>query len=256
MPGAATTPRFSVIVPALNEEANLDAALAEVVRGFDAAGLSMEVLVFDDASTDRTGAIADAWAARDPRLHAFHNPRRLNIGGIYKAGIREARGEYTLLVPGDNEMLVDEILKGARLAHTADVVLFYVTNASQVRAGARNFVSGFYVRVVNLLFNTRFRQWHQHLSDGAAATDRDHDRGVLLSDGGRGQGVAFRGRLHRRGDSHQAPGWRPVQGGLLPERPARGLGAGPALVGSHGPRARALPPPRAPARHPLTAAAC
>ena len=153
----APPPQFSVIVPALNEEANLDAALSEIVGGFDAAGLSVEILVFDDASTDRTGAIADAWAARDPRVRAFHNPRRLNIGGIYKAGIRGARGEHLLLVPGDNEMLVDEILKGARLADVADVVLFYVTNAAQARSGARNFVSGLYVRVVNLMFNTRFR---------------------------------------------------------------------------------------------------
>jgi glycosyltransferase involved in cell wall biosynthesis len=150
-------PQFSVIVPALNEEANLDAAVSEVLRGFDAAGLGVEVLVFDDASTDRTGAIADAWARRDPRVRAFHNPRRLNIGGIYKAGIREARGEHTLLVPGDNEMLVDEIVKGARLAATADIVLFYVTNAREVRSTARVFLSGLYVRVVNLLFNTRFR---------------------------------------------------------------------------------------------------
>jgi glycosyltransferase involved in cell wall biosynthesis len=150
-------PQFSVIVPALNEEANLDAAVSEILRGFGAAGLDVEILVFDDASTDGTGAIADAWARRDPRVRAFHNPRRLNIGGIYKAGIREARGEHTLLVPGDNEMLVDEIVKGARLAAEADLVLFHVTNAREARPPLRLLLSGLYVRIVNLLFGTRFR---------------------------------------------------------------------------------------------------
>lgn len=150
-------PRFTVIVPALNEEENLGATLEAILREFGAAGFAVEILVFDDASTDRTGEIADAWARRDPRVRTFHNPRRLNIGGSYKAGIREARGAHILLVPGDNEMLLDEIVRGARYADAADVVLFYVTNAWEARPALRVVLSGLYVRVVNVLFNTRFR---------------------------------------------------------------------------------------------------
>jgi glycosyltransferase involved in cell wall biosynthesis len=150
-------PRFTVIVPALNEEANLDATVATILEAFDAQGFSLEVLVFDDASTDRTGAIADDWARRDGRVCAFHNRRRLNIGGIYKAGIGEARGDHLLLIPGDGEVLLDQVLRGAPHAASADMVLFYVTNAREIRSPLRVLLSGLYVRLVNLLFNTRFR---------------------------------------------------------------------------------------------------
>lgn len=150
-------PRFTVVVPALNEQPNLGSTVESILRGFTAAGLDLEILVFDDASTDRTGAIADEWAALDRRVRAFHNPRRLNIGGIYKAGIRESTGEHLLLIPGDNEMLIDEIVRGAHHAHEADVILFYVTNAWAARPPLRALLSRLYVLLVNLLFHTRFR---------------------------------------------------------------------------------------------------
>ena len=150
------TPSFSVVVPALNEEANLGPTVEAIVREFGRGGGFLEVLVFDDASTDGTGRVADDLARRDGRVRVFHNPRRLNIGGIYKAGLREARGEHYLLIPGDNETRVDEISRGAQHAAQADLVVFFVTNTT-VRGTARRLLSRLYVRAVNALFTTGFR---------------------------------------------------------------------------------------------------
>jgi len=100
-------PSFTVIVPALNEEQNLRPAVEAILEQASPVATFLEVLVFDDASTDRTGAVADELARRDSRVRVVHNPRRLNIGGIYKAGVLAARGDYVFLVPGDNEMRVD-----------------------------------------------------------------------------------------------------------------------------------------------------
>lgn len=148
-------PSFSVIVPALNEEANLRPAVEAILREIGPLATPLEVLIFDDASTDRTGQVADRLATDDARIRVFHNHRRLNIGGIYKAGIREAKGEYVFLVPGDNEVRVDEIARGLRYLDRADLVVFYVTNA-RVRSWPRRALSRLYVGLVNLLFGTRF----------------------------------------------------------------------------------------------------
>lgn len=158
MPGPHGTPvpgSVTVIVPALNEEHNLRPTVEAVLREFGQERGHLEVLVFDDASTDGTGRVADDLARLDSRVRTFHNPTRLNIGGIYKAGMREARGERVLLIPGDNETRVDEIVRGARRAPDADLVVFYITNAA-VRPLGRRLASRLYVRVVNLLFGTRF----------------------------------------------------------------------------------------------------
>ena len=148
-------PSFSVIVPALNEEENLRPAVEAVLQEIGPLATALEVLIFDDASTDRTGEVADRLAAADGRVRVFHNPRRLNIGGIYKAGVREARGEYVFLIPGDNEIRVDEVARGLKYLEQADVVIFYVTNV-RVRPWLRRRLSRLYAWLVNQLFGTDF----------------------------------------------------------------------------------------------------
>lgn len=148
-------PSFTVIVPALNEEQNLRPTVEAILEQTGPLATFLEVLVFDDASTDRTGAVADELARRDPRVRVVHNPRRLNIGGIYKAGVQAARGEYVFLVPGDNEIRIDEITRGLKCLDQTDLVVFYVTNVG-VRSWGRRRLSRLYAAGVNFMFGTRF----------------------------------------------------------------------------------------------------
>lgn len=166
--------RLSIIVAALNEEKNLEAAIRGITQAFGRLGVDYEILLFDDNSTDATPRLADALAAADPRIRAFHNGRRLNIGGIYKAGIREARYEYCLLLPGDNEVDVDQVAHGVPLTEHADVVVTYTIN-SHVRRPFRRALSGAYVRIVNLLFGTDFRY-----TNGSNICRTDLLRGITI----------------------------------------------------------------------------
>ena len=56
---ASAIPRVSVIVPARNEEASLEACLQSLVTQ---ESVSFEVIVVDDASSDGTRAIAEKFA--------------------------------------------------------------------------------------------------------------------------------------------------------------------------------------------------
>ena len=64
-------------------------ALAEVGPLVDG---SIEVLVVDDGSTDRTPELADELAAADARVRVHHQPNR-GYGGALRAGFENARGE-------------------------------------------------------------------------------------------------------------------------------------------------------------------
>jgi glycosyltransferase involved in cell wall biosynthesis len=149
-------PTFSIVVPALNEEANLVPAVEAIIKTFGSDPATCEVLVFDDASTDRTGERADELARRFPNVRAFHNRTRLNIGGIYHAGLRYARHRYYLLLPGDNEVAIEGVLAGVTHLGRADIVLSYTVNP-EVRPPLRRFLSRAYVIAVNLIFGTHFR---------------------------------------------------------------------------------------------------
>ncbi len=98
-------PRVSIIVPARNEEETLPALLESLLR-LDYPGY--DVTLVDDASTDRTGLIADEWAARREsagRLKVIHN-RELPLGWSGKVhalnlAARAAQGEWILATDAD-----------------------------------------------------------------------------------------------------------------------------------------------------------
>lgn len=97
----ATThaPLVSVIIPAYNVEAYVEAAVRSVL---DQTLTDIEVIVVDDGSKDATGEILDRMAKDDPRLTALH----VQNGGAPAArnlAIDRARGRYLVFVDADDE---------------------------------------------------------------------------------------------------------------------------------------------------------
>lgn len=86
---------LSVIVPAHNEERELPATLAALREALDEVAAEHELLVVDDASTDRTAAIAEAAGARVVQVAVRH------IAAARNAGARAARGDTLLFVDAD-----------------------------------------------------------------------------------------------------------------------------------------------------------
>ena len=62
-------PMISFIIPAYNEEAVLGATLDSILSAVEAAHMPFEIIVVDDASTDRTAEIARSKGARVVRVH-------------------------------------------------------------------------------------------------------------------------------------------------------------------------------------------
>jgi dolichol-phosphate mannosyltransferase len=78
--------RALVIVPTYNEKPNIERLIAAVL----AQDPRLEVLVVDDNSADGTGAIVDALAECDARVHVLHRPGKMGLGTAYVAGFRWA----------------------------------------------------------------------------------------------------------------------------------------------------------------------
>jgi glycosyltransferase involved in cell wall biosynthesis len=106
--GTALRPRLTFFFPAFDEEENVeqtvDLALEKIAPMVD----SIEVLIVDDGSRDRTPQLADALAAADPRVRVYHQPNR-GYGGALKAGFRNARGELIAFSDGDLQFDLDEL---------------------------------------------------------------------------------------------------------------------------------------------------
>jgi dolichol-phosphate mannosyltransferase len=76
--------RGLVITPTYNERENLGRLVPQIL----AQDPRLDVLVIDDASPDGTGAVADALASHEPRVHVMHRDGKLGLGTAYLAGFR------------------------------------------------------------------------------------------------------------------------------------------------------------------------
>ncbi|MCA9539541.1 MAG: polyprenol monophosphomannose synthase [Myxococcales bacterium] len=117
-----SAPRPLVVIPTYNEKDNLP-TLLDAVHG---ALPSAHVLVVDDNSPDGTGALADARAAADKRVHVLHRPGKQGLGRAYLAGFAWAlERDYTHVFEMDADFSHDPRALPVLLAATeeADVAL-------------------------------------------------------------------------------------------------------------------------------------
>ena len=95
-------PSLSVVIPARDEAATVEAAMASRC-GEDYP--AMDLLLVDDRSTDGTSAIADRLAAGEPRLRVLHldalPPGWLGKVHALQRGVEAATGDWVLLTDAD-----------------------------------------------------------------------------------------------------------------------------------------------------------
>lgn len=111
----------SVIVPVYNVEKELPECIDSILKQ---TYQNIEVLLIDDGSPDRSGAICDRYQVKDSRVRVFHKKN----GGLSDArnyGIERCKGEYLICVDSDD--VVKDTLIETELAlaqkHRADMVV-------------------------------------------------------------------------------------------------------------------------------------
>lgn len=148
-----STYQITAIMPSLNEEQNLSGAVNNVLESYARLGISGEVVIVNDGSTDGTGKIAEELQSKHDRIRVIHHERPQGIGGSFWDGISAAQGDVVVMIPGDGENDAAEILRYLPLMEQVDMVVPYVFNR-QVRSWLRRKVSNLYRAIINLTFGT------------------------------------------------------------------------------------------------------
>ncbi|MEQ8966853.1 MAG: glycosyltransferase family 2 protein [Azospirillaceae bacterium] len=125
----------TVVIAAWQAEASLEAAVASAL---DQTGVTVEVVVVDDASMDGTGALAEALAARHPTIRAIRLARNGGAAVARNAALAEARGRWVAVLDADDRFLPGRLsrLVARGEADGLDVVLDDIRVADTDPGGA------------------------------------------------------------------------------------------------------------------------
>jgi glycosyltransferase involved in cell wall biosynthesis len=155
--------KLSVFYPMWNEEAYIERALSFGTRACEQLVSSgdiraYELIVVDDASTDRTGEIADRLAASDPHIRVVHHAQNRKLGGAMKTGFASATGDLILYTDADLPFDMAELPRAVRLMREYDVDIVSAYRFDRTGEGSLRAIYTFvYNALIKTLFGVRVR---------------------------------------------------------------------------------------------------
>lgn len=135
----------SIIVPVYNEAAGIEQSLTQLQEKLVASGISYELIVVEDGSTDGTGECLDSLELRDA-TKLYHEENR-GYGAALKTGIRAARYDVVVITDADGTYPVEAVTEILETMETtnADMVVGARTlgqaNIPLVRRPAKWFIT-------------------------------------------------------------------------------------------------------------------
>jgi glycosyltransferase involved in cell wall biosynthesis len=149
-------PVLSVVLPAYNEEGNIEAVVRRALEVLPAIAPDHELIVVDDGSSDATAEIALGVAREHPgRVRVLRHEPNQGYGAAIRSGFRHARGDLVFYTDADNQFDLAELEWFLPMIEDHDMVIgFRVYRYDTV---LRSVLSWCYNRIVRVLFRVRVR---------------------------------------------------------------------------------------------------
>ncbi len=156
---ATPTPQISVVIPCLNEEEAVGRVVEQALEGIGRSGRPGEVIVVDNASTDRSAEVAAAHGAR------VVSEQRRGYGSAYLAGLSAAQGEYVVMGDADETYPLQELAPFVDRLEQGDDLVIGSRFAGTIHGDAMPFLNRFVgnpilTGMLNLLFGVKVSDAH------------------------------------------------------------------------------------------------
>jgi glycosyltransferase involved in cell wall biosynthesis len=154
-------PLLTVFVACYNEEGNIAATLNNVVSASAAARLDVEILVVDDASTDKSVEKIKSWmeGADSKSATLIVNQSNQGLAANYKMAAHLGKGRWFRLVCGDNVEPVATLIDIFKYVGTQGIILPYHTECSG-KHETRVALSRLYTTMVNAITGRNIRYYN------------------------------------------------------------------------------------------------
>ena len=148
--------QLSVIAPCYNEENNMRQLAERLLMLFEKHSISGEVVLINDASTDRTQEIGDRLAAEHRNVRCIRHDVNRGIAGGWATGVETAKGQLLCFIDADLQNPPEEVWRLYREMQWSNADIIQGTRSSIGRMrDSRYFLSRTLNGILNLLFNMK-----------------------------------------------------------------------------------------------------
>ena len=124
--------QVSYILAGYNEETLIESAIERSVSALEHAFDDYELILVDDASTDRTGEIMEQATLKNQKIKVLHNLVNLNFGASVLRGMMAAQKEWVVYNAVDLPVYPEEMADILRTAQDYDVLVLERANYNAV----------------------------------------------------------------------------------------------------------------------------
>lgn len=152
---------ITLFVACYNEEQGIVDTLKTALAALKEVGCTYDIVVIDDASTDRSVDLVRGFQDRHPDepITLYVNETNQGLGANFAEGAFRGRGKYYRLVCGDNVESKETLVRALRHLGEADIILTYPAEV-RGRSWFRRVVSRTYTALVNALGGHRIRYYN------------------------------------------------------------------------------------------------
>jgi len=152
----SSVPDLSVVLPALNEEGNIERAVRNAAASVGPLVSSYEIVVVDDGSRDETPSILERLASEmGPRVNVVTHETNLGYGRALRSGFAGSRGRLIFYTDADNQFDLGELAGFLPAMDGVDAILGYREGRQDGKF--RKLVSNGYNGLASLAFGMRVR---------------------------------------------------------------------------------------------------
>jgi glycosyltransferase involved in cell wall biosynthesis len=149
-----TRPSLSVFFPAWNEEDYVERAVARARTVLERLTDDWEIIVVNDASTDRTRELAEALAEKDPRIRCVTHEQNQKLGGSMKTGFSSSTKDIVIYSDMDLPFDLDEVERALHLMEYLEADMICAFRFDRTSEGPRRILYSYvYNALVRGLFD-------------------------------------------------------------------------------------------------------
>ncbi|MGQ0506018.1 MAG: glycosyltransferase family 2 protein [Myxococcaceae bacterium] len=148
-----TAPSISLFLPAWNEEDYVERAVSRALTVLGRLTDDFEIIIVNDASTDRTREIAEELAARHPQVRVIHHPVNMKLGGAMRTGLSASTKDLIVYSDIDLPFDLNELERALHLMEYLEADMICAFRFDRTSEGMKRIAYSF---VYNLLIRNLF----------------------------------------------------------------------------------------------------